>query len=687
MRFRLNSLAANISAVVLLASSISLAIFTSSVLVVDRMSSLSQLDSNLTMLADTVGLNSTAALLFDDKDAARETLRALRSDTSITTACLFDTSGSLFAEYQRNDEAPPCDSLKPLKIPLGAKHRTIVRPILLHSERLGSIWVTTDLKRINVRETQLLCFALALLAVALVFGVGAGVLLQFQITKPLLALAETIDEVTRGSSFARRAKVSGSNEIVRLAEDFNQMLAELERRDQIARAAEAQLAEQANTDALTGLPNRRSFSTRLEQTLAQATKDETTAGLLYIDLDGFKLVNDSLGHNIGDLLLCQVVERLLSRTPPENMLARVGGDEFCVILAQLQEERDAHEVAQALLQSLELPFLIDGHEISIAASIGISLSSNENRDGGELLRQADAAMYAAKQGGRNRAVLFAPALGAMARERLMLENQLRSAIARREIFLHYQPEFDLHNNRLVRFEALARWTHPHLGQVPPDKFIPIAEESGFIHLLGFHIFEMACQAAADWQRILPYPVQVAVNVSAVQFNSEAIVEEILMVLNRTGLDPSLLQIELTETVMLGSLQQSAEKMKRLRDLGVSLAIDDFGTGYSALSYLPDLPVDVIKIDRSFVRNLHPGSDAVAIMCSIVELAHSMKLSAVVEGVEDEAQLALARELGADTAQGYLLGRPGPDPETLLRSIAESPSPMAQESANPAPRFN
>jgi len=260
----------------------------------------------------------------------------------------------------------------------------------------------------------------------------------------------------------------------------------------------------------------------------------------------------------------------------------------------------------------------------------------------------------------------------MAREQLTLENQLRGAIGRGEIHVHYQPEFDPLSGSIVRFEALARWSHPQLGEITPNRFIPVAEGSGLIHALGSFVMEEACREAVKWQKPQAAPVQVAVNVSPIQFNSESIVSKIARVLERTGLNPHLLQVELTESVMMGSFQQSLEKMQSLRSLGVSLALDDFGTGYSCLSYLPELPFEAIKLDRSFVSKLSPGSDSIQMIRSMVDLAHSMDMRVIAEGVEERSQLELVTELGVDEVQGFLLGRPGPDPLLVLRKSMEGP---------------
>ncbi len=483
-------------------------------------------------------------------------------------------------------------------------------------------------------------------------------------------LAQAMQQVATQRKFTTRVSAAGSKQIAQLGIGFNKMLAELEEGEVAKKEAEAKLHQQAVTDELTGLPNRRLFADRLTQSIAIAHRERRILALLYIDLDGFKLVNDSLGHTIGDMLLVQVAKRLQSRIRQADTLARLGGDEFTVILTTLRNPAEAELVAASLLEELAQQFVVEGYEIVIGASIGVSVFPQDAGDSVSLLQQADNAMYAAKHNGKNQVKSFTPELGAFARERLSVENQLRGAIGRDEIHLHYQPEFDVLSQRLVRFEALARWIHPTLGTVPPDKFIPVAEESGLIVGLGAYLLEKACSEALQWQSITDYPIQVAVNVSSLQFTRPTFVDEVDQILKSTGLKPELLQIELTESIMLSGADRAAETMHRLRALGVSLAIDDFGTGYSCLSYLPRLPFNTLKIDRSFVHEMESRSESKAIVHSLVTLAHSLNMQVVVEGVETPQELEAIKKLGGNEVQGFLLGPPIPDPQPYLRSYVD-----------------
>ncbi len=491
-------------------------------------------------------------------------------------------------------------------------------------------------------------------------------------------LSGAMQNVTREQRFDTEVSVRGSEAIAQLVVGFNRMLVELQQREKAKREAEARLQHMALIDDLTGLPNRRLLAERLSLCLARARREQRILALLYIDLDGFKLVNDSLGHAIGDELLSQVSQRLKARFRESDTLARLGGDEFTLILDAVHHASDAERAAESLLEVLKPPFEIEGHSIRITASVGISLFPNHGNEGGQLLQQADCAMYAAKRNGKNRVVQFGDHLGHAARERLTLEGELRRALADKNISVHYQPEFDLATNTIVRFEALARWVHPTMGNIPPLNFIPVAEESGLIVPLGAHIMEKACMEAVHWQKHANRPIQVAVNVSSVQFARDSFVEEVEDILHRTGLHPCLLQIELTESATLTGVERAAEMMRRLKSKGISVAMDDFGTGYSCLSYLPKLSFDALKLDRSFVNELIVRPETQGFVKSILMLAHNLNMKVIVEGIETREQLELIRALGTNEAQGYLLGRPSPNPIEHLRR------PLVLEKLSTAP---
>ena len=478
-------------------------------------------------------------------------------------------------------------------------------------------------------------------------------------------LVSAMREVRAKKKFTSHVSLPGADELALLGTEFNHMIEELHVRDVAMAEAEAKLQQQALSDALTGLPNRRLLSDRLSQSIANAKRDGSMVAIIYIDLDGFKLVNDSFGHSFGDMLLIRVTERIASRVRKSDTLARLGGDEFAVVMNRLNDVEHADLLARSLLQVISEPYEIDGQAITIGASIGICVFPDQANDESELLQFADSAMYSAKRSGKNRIVHFTKDLGEYVRERLTIENQLRRAIDDGDITVHYQPEFPIASGYPVRFEALARWTHPTLGIVPPLKFIPIAEESGLIIPLGAYVLELACTDCVSWQLNSATPIEVAVNVSTVQFSRDSFAKEVDDILKKTGLEPKLLQLELTESVMLSGLEGAVAAIKRLQNIGVTVAIDDFGTGYSALSYIQKLPFNALKIDRTFIQDILHRSETKAMVRSLIVLAQELGMNVIVEGIETEAQLRAIQEIGANEVQGFLLGHPTADPMAHL----------------------
>jgi len=473
-------------------------------------------------------------------------------------------------------------------------------------------------------------------------------------------LVGAMQEVRVKKQFTSRVSLPDADELTLLGTEFNHMIEELHAREVGMAEAESKLQKQALSDALTGLPNRRLFSDRVSQSIAASKRDGSMLAMLYIDLDGFKMVNDSLGHNCGDALLVHLTERIGSSIRKADTLARLGGDEFAVLMNRVKTPEDAEALAHLLLQQIGSTFEIDGHKINIGASIGICLFPGQAEDESQLLRFADRAMYSAKHSGKNRAVLFTRDLGNSVRDRLTIENQMRQAIEDGDISVHYQPEFKVGSGDLVRFEALARWTHAELGNIPPSQFIPIAEESGLIVSLGAYVLERACTDCLSWQSNAERPIEVAVNVSNVQFGRDSFADEVEAILKKTGLPPVLLQLELTESVILIGVEKAVATIQRLQSLGVTVAVDDFGTGYSALSHIQRLPFDTLKIDRVFLKDIG-RRETKAMVRSLIRLAQEMGMKVIVEGVETEAQFNVIRAMGADEVQGFLLGRPTPNP--------------------------
>ncbi|MCJ8205710.1 phosphodiesterase DibA [Pseudomonas sp. RGM2987] len=423
--------------------------------------------------------------------------------------------------------------------------------------------------------------------------------------------------------------------------------------------SEHELAHLAHHDPLTGLPNRLLFSDRAEQALASAQSHKRGCALLLVDLDHFKNINDSLGHTVGDELLKSVAERFRELFAPGVTLARLGGDEFAVLVENCSQPGQAAVLAQRILDALKAPLRLDGHALFINASIGISLFPGDARSAGQLLRNADSALFKAKSAGRDGYALYTEELTAHAQQRVEIAFELRQALQQQELRVHYQPVHDLATSRLIGVEALVRWEHPTRGLVSPAEFIPIAERTGLIAQIDAWVMDQACRQMCQWQEAGVALSFVAVNVSSRLFAHRELYDQVARVLHDTGLDPACLELEVTESAVMEDPEVALEQMHRLRELGVRLAIDDFGTGYSSLLRLKRLPVQKLKIDQGFVAGLPWDEDDAAIVRVIIALARSMGMQVHAEGIEQREQAAFLLEQACELGQGYWFGRPVP----------------------------
>jgi diguanylate cyclase (GGDEF)-like protein len=497
---------------------------------------------------------------------------------------------------------------------------------------------------------------------------------RFRATGEAKYLATVLNAII-GELKGHRGRLDVSHQLLSMkVEERNAQLSERDQKlniavNEVTRTKE-DLHRMAYFDSLTGLPNRRLFTEQLNLLLRLALRSDGMLALLFLDLDNFKRINDSLGHSAGDLLLREVGNRLSECMRESDVLAhyvdseshvevsRLGGDEFTVILNQIESPESAGIVAQRLLDSMSSPMIIDGHELVITPSIGIAIGPQNAESVEDLLKAADTAMYHAKNSGKNNYLFYSEDMSTSNVDRLRLETDLRRAVERGELLLHYQPQIDVNTGKVIGVEALIRWQHPELGLVPPLNFIPLAEEMGLIVSISEWALEEACRCAnALHARGLKLP-QVAVNVSALTFSS-GLVERVKGVLNRTDIDPQILELELTEGVMMDSGSATIEALKEMKKLGVRLSIDDFGTGYSSLSYLSHFPLDSLKIDRSFVVDFDKNVQNASLVVAIIAMARSLSLKIVAEGVETAEQLHFLRSNGVSVIQGYLLSRPVP----------------------------
>ena len=426
-----------------------------------------------------------------------------------------------------------------------------------------------------------------------------------------------------------------------------------------ARAMSQQMTHSAQHDVVTNLPNRMLLHDRISQSISLARRQNRPLAVLFLDLDRFKHINDSLGHAVGDQLLQSISERLLAGVRNSDTVSRQGGDEFVILLSEISHPEDAATSARKILLSLNAPHNIEGHDLDIAGSIGISIYPGDGEDAETLIKNADTAMYHAKENGRNNFQFFKPEMNLQAVERQSLEGSLRHALDRCEFLLHYQPKIDLFTGQITGAEALIRWQHPERGLVSPAQFVPIAEDCGLILPIGRWVLREACKQAREWQCAgLPFK-RVSINVSASEFRSKTFLEQVRTTLRETGLEARYLDLELTEGVLMQNAKSTASVLQELKRMGVHLAVDDFGTGYSSLSYLRQFPIDVLKIDQSFVRQISGDPNDSAIVRAIIDMGKNLKQRVIAEGIETHEQLALLQSWHCAEGQGYLFSRPVP----------------------------
>jgi diguanylate cyclase (GGDEF)-like protein len=542
-------------------------------------------------------------------------------------------------------------------------------PIRIGGQRIGGVRVGLSRENANRREAEVLApldrtldenarahlaWLVGLLAALVVVAIGTLVLLQRRIVSPIRELAEAAARIEQGRYHEVDVRSERQDEIGELVRAFARMSEAVARHDRDIR-------RMAYTDSLTGLSNRLAFREALDERLLTLQASSGELALLFVDLDNFKRVNDTLGHEAGDEVLSQLsvrirlaVERLGG---PGAEIARFGGDEFIVLFMAEDIRASSGRLAEALIDEVQRPLVLQGRQVFLGASVGITLFPFDATSAGQLLKNADIAMYQAKVAGKGCYRFYSKAMDQAVERRVQLEEELRGAWDRGEMSLLYQPIYRLADNRLMGAEALCRWNHPRLGVVPPSVFIEVAEQSGLIESLGRHVLVRACQDAARWRQPGDEAPFVSVNISPRQLRSGDLPDVVASALRGSGLEPAQLHLELTETAVLGDEVQASALLSRLRATGVKVWLDDFGTGFSGLSHLRRVPVDGVKIDRSFVADVLRDPDDLALTSAIIAMAHSLGITVVAEGIEAEGQFAVLRERGCDQGQGFWLGRP------------------------------
>ncbi len=698
IRWKLTLLIVTISSVSLLLASI--AFITS-----DRINTQQTVSNNLFSMAEIIAANSSAALLFGDTVAAKETLGLLQSQQHIQAAAIYGMEEKVFASYRKSGitiDLPSADIQSENTLFWG-DHVELFTHINYEGEQIGVIYLRSDMKAVHDRLIWFLGIVAVVLLVSLLITFILSTRLQCLITDPLLRLSATARQIRVEKNYSLRVIGEGRDELGNLITDFNAMLDEIQSRDtelsehhslleervaqrtrelEIANSKLATSRDHAESvakrmehfayhDALTGLPNRILLNDRITTVLAHARRNQGMVALLFLDLDRFKIINDSLGHAVGDQLLRVIARRLGNCIREEDTVARLGGDEFMVVLPKISGSSDAGRISRKIIDSLIDPISCNGHVLNITTSIGISIYPYDGTDSETLIKHADISMYRAKELGRNKAVYFTAEMNAGSRKQLALETNLRQAIAKDQLKLFYQPKIDISRNTIIGLEALLRWEHPTMGMISPREFIPVAEDSGLIIPIGEWVLNTAFTQLKQWHNAGFHDLTVAVNLSSAQLSRPGFEGVVKQALQAAGVDACMTELEITENLAMDNIESAIAILEKLKKLGISIAMDDFGTGYSSLSYLRRLPVDTVKIDQSFVREIPGSQEDTLIVQTIIAMAHSLGLSLIVEGIENVKQLNFFKQQGCHIVQGFLFSKPVEAGEILNMLTAQS----------------
>jgi diguanylate cyclase (GGDEF)-like protein len=620
---------------------------------------------NAELQAATLAQAVAPPLANADADAARATLERWRALDDIEALAVYTSAGKVIAAIPGATDATSLPAESPADgVSVGFADAQVVQPVSLGGERRGSVFLKVGFGGVY-RQTLLLAGGMILATTAALWLAWLALKrVVLRVVRPLASLAFVADAVARSTEHAPRADEQGPREVAELARTFNAMVDTLQKKAetldqklQEQARAEAHLDYLAHYDQVTGLANRTQFHKELPRAAARAKRQGTNIAVVFLDLDDFKVVNDTLGHNIGDRLLRSVAERLAGSLRAGDFVCRLGGDEFTVILEGITSLRTAVYVVSKVIDSLAKIHDIDGHALRIGVSAGIALYPVQTEDLDDLLRYADIAMYQAKNAGKNDYCVFTSELVTHANDRLSIESELRRGIQDEEFFLVYQPQVDIHTGRVVGLEALLRWHHPVHGLVSPDYFIDVAEKSGLIVPLGRQVISMACRQWHAWREQGIEPPQLAVNVSGRQLREENFPDELLAAMAASGRPVPRLELEITESMLLSDTQVSKAMFHRLAAAGIDWALDDFGTGYSSLTYLAKFPIKKIKIDRSFIARIPGDENSEAIVKAVVAMAQGLGMRVITEGVETRQQVDYLLAMPGIAAQGYYYHRP------------------------------
>jgi diguanylate cyclase (GGDEF)-like protein len=639
----------------------------------DYISSKKNIQERLSAQAAIIAGNSVGAVTFDDVESANKTLASLEHEPNIVAAALYKEDGARMAFYQRHPYPLPIQAPRYPEGTVG-NELFVLTDIVLDGELVGSVLLVSDLKNWRKRQRGYLMTVAALFFVSLMFAVLLARGFRRLITGPILNLASTTREIADNKNYQLRAQKEGEDEVGKLVDDFNSMLQEIEKRESQLQKAQQELEHkvverttelasaneklkyQAHFDRLTGLANRITFESNLKAGINRTDRRGGKLITFFLDLDRFKTVNDSLGHDIGDKLLVEVSNRLSKSLREGDTLARLGGDEFAVLLENISSEAAA-DVAMKLIDVVKKTIIVEGYHLKITTSVGISVYPSDGQNAADIVKHADTAMYHAKDQGRNQFSFYSSAMNKKAERRLLLENKLRRALETQSFHLNYQPKYDVNNLELMGVEALIRWNDPDEGNIPPAEFIPLAEECGMAADIDLWVMRRACQEVLslfDGQRPA---FGLSVNYCASHFVRNHASDEIAAILKETGFPGDKLEVEITETLIASSPDHLHEQLSAIHALGVELSIDDFGKAYSSLSRLKELPLNTLKIDGSFIRDIGVDKDDEVIVKTIITMGKNLNLKVVAEGVENDIQYQFIKAEGADLVQGFLFSRP------------------------------
>lgn len=638
------------------------------------------IDSLLTQ-AKIVGNNTTAALVFDDQKGAEDILQAFSEARDVRAAIIYDVEGHKLAEFIKQDAESGDGDISSLDASASTIHTyniteninfvldnniNVVHDIEFENEIIGRLFIQADVSHLYDDIFDYLAFTSSMAFVALALATLLLFRLSLTITRPIKKLTGLMDSVIKNNDYSVRLESSSSDELGILTRGFNEMLAHIQVNDEkLAHElterykAEKHLDKLAYYDVITGIPNRHSFQEKLEQAIELSLKTNKLMALLFLDLDNFKTVNDTLGHKTGDLLLKQASSRLSNVVRQSDYICRIGGDEFAIIIEHINDIEDVSTVTKKCIECLSNPFVFDGKNFFIGVSIGLSVCPDDAVTANDLLVNADMAMYEAKVNGKNNYQYFNKEMNVVHNNKYQLESDLRHAIELGQLELYYQPQIDMRSGELSGVEALMRWNHPERGMVAPDEFIPVAEETGLILQLGEWLLNTACHHAKKIEDSELKGITVALNISGMQIHEEDFIDTVWSALKESKATRNYLEFEITESILMDNSELVSRNINQLKSLGIHLSIDDFGTGFSSMGYLKSFPISKLKIDKSFITGLPHSDKDTAITQAVIAMSHSLNIKVVAEGVEHGSQVDLLRDFNCDLLQGYYYAKPMP----------------------------